>query len=176
MQAPSSCLIMIGIANSIDLTERSLPQLQALGCKPALVTFPSYSSEELVKLLAQRQAQLPGPAFQEIALRLCARMVRASACTLRCAELRARHHFIYSCTLESKQSLFLQMIEPSCQSNGRNGGLGKQIKGMQVSARAHLLLYWTPHANCHFDSRVCNLRCIHVEQAARTHPVLSYTI
>ena len=73
MQIPNSRLILIGIANSIDLTERTLPRLQATGCRPALVTFPSYSSLQLECLLQQRLAALPGPVFQPQAIRLAAK-------------------------------------------------------------------------------------------------------
>ena len=73
MQSPNSRLILIGIANSIDLTERMLPRLHATGCRPALVTFPSYSSMQLECLLQQRLAALPGPVFQPQAIRLAAK-------------------------------------------------------------------------------------------------------
>ena len=76
MQAPNSRLILIGIANSIDLTERALPRLQATGCRPTLVTFPSYSSLQLECLLQQRLQALPGPVFQPQAVRLAAKKVR----------------------------------------------------------------------------------------------------
>ena len=73
MQSANSRLILVGIANSIDLTERTLPRLQATGCRPALVTFPSYSSLQLECLLQQRLAALPGPVFQPQAARLAAK-------------------------------------------------------------------------------------------------------
>lgn len=74
-QLPGSRLVLVGIANSIDLTERALPRLASLGAKPALVTFPSYSGAQLEALLAQRLAALPGPAFAPQALRLVAKKV-----------------------------------------------------------------------------------------------------
>ncbi len=86
MQSPNTRLILIGIANSIDLTERTLPRLQATGCRPALVTFPSYSSLQLECLLQQRLAALPGPVFQPQAVRLAAKKV-GTLCT---AALRVR--------------------------------------------------------------------------------------
>ncbi|KAK9803690.1 hypothetical protein WJX73_000512 [Symbiochloris irregularis] len=82
-QAPSSRLILIGIANSIDLTERCLPQLAALGAKPRLIAFPSYTAEQIGKLLLLRQASLPGPALQESALSMCARMVASRSGDMR---------------------------------------------------------------------------------------------
>ena len=73
MQVPNSRLILVGIANSIDLTERALPRLQATGCRPTLVTFPSYSSLQLECLLQQRLAALPGPVILPQAVRLAAK-------------------------------------------------------------------------------------------------------
>jgi cell division control protein 6 len=73
LQVPNSRLILIGIANSINLTERALPRLQAMGCRPTLVTFPSYSSLQLECLLQQRLAALPGPVIVPQAVRLAAK-------------------------------------------------------------------------------------------------------
>ena len=75
-QLPGSRLVLVGIANSIDLTERALPRLASLGARPALVTFPSYSAAQLEALLTQRAAALPGPVFAPQALRLVAKKVR----------------------------------------------------------------------------------------------------
>lgn len=68
-------LILVGIANSIDLTQRVLPRLQTLVRKPHLVTFPSYSASQLETLLHQRLASLPGPVFHPQAIRLVAKKV-----------------------------------------------------------------------------------------------------
>ena len=99
MQITNSRLILVGIANSIDLTERTLPRLQATGCRPALVTFPSYSSLQLECLLQQRLAALPGPVFQSQAVRLAAK--KAGSYTLHCsvctAEVMSRS---YRCTAD----------------------------------------------------------------------------
>lgn len=104
-QAVNSRLILIGIANSIDLTERALPRLQATGARPRLVTFPSYSSLQLECLLQQRLAALPGSVFQPQAVRLAAKKARFSpfspfysvACqssagqTVHCLEVASQH-------------------------------------------------------------------------------------
>ncbi len=52
-----------------------LPRLTALGCRPGLVTFPSYSAAQLEALLQHRLAALPGPVFQAQAVRLVAKKV-----------------------------------------------------------------------------------------------------
>ena len=76
VQAPGSRLILVGIANSIDLTERALPALERTGHAAQLITFPSYSAAQLSTLLSNAMAGLPGPAFHEAALKFCAKAVR----------------------------------------------------------------------------------------------------
>ncbi|EIE18599.1 P-loop containing nucleoside triphosphate hydrolase protein [Coccomyxa subellipsoidea C-169] len=66
-------LVLVGIANSIDLTARVLPRLQLLARRPQLITFPSYSAAQLEALLHQRLASLPGPVFHPQAIRLVAK-------------------------------------------------------------------------------------------------------
>ena len=75
-QLPGARLVLAGVANALDLTERALPLLAALGARPRLLPFPAYDAGQLQALLAQRLAALPGPAFQAQALRLCAKKVR----------------------------------------------------------------------------------------------------
>ena len=68
--------MLVGIANSIDLTERALPKLEGSGQAAQLLTFPSYSAAQLGTLLSQALARLPGPAFHDAALKFCAKAVR----------------------------------------------------------------------------------------------------
>ena len=75
LQARSSRLILIGISNSIDIVERRLPRLKELGTRPYAVPFPSYSAAQIVDILRQRLASLPGPVFQDAAITFCARKV-----------------------------------------------------------------------------------------------------
>ncbi|XP_064091799.1 cell division control protein 6 homolog [Macrobrachium nipponense] len=50
-----SKLVLVGIANALDLTDRVLPRLQARPTfKPQLLHFPPYSKAEIVKILNQR--------------------------------------------------------------------------------------------------------------------------
>ncbi|CAK9314559.1 unnamed protein product [Citrullus colocynthis] len=74
---PFSRCILIGIANAIDLADRFLPRLQALNCKPQVVTYRAYSKEQILKILQQRLIVLPFVVFQSQALELCARKVAA---------------------------------------------------------------------------------------------------
>ncbi|XP_042892016.1 cell division control protein 6 homolog isoform X2 [Penaeus japonicus] len=50
-----SKLVLVGIANALDLTDRILPRLQARPTfKPKLLHFPPYSKAEIIKIINQR--------------------------------------------------------------------------------------------------------------------------
>ncbi len=50
-----SHLILIGLANALDLTDRSLIRLQSrLQFKPVLLNFPPYSKQDITTILSQR--------------------------------------------------------------------------------------------------------------------------
>ena len=52
---PKSRLVLIGIANALDLTDRILPRLQARPkCKPELLNFPPYTKDQIVAVLTAR--------------------------------------------------------------------------------------------------------------------------
>jgi len=51
-----SNLILFGIANSITLTQRFLPNLSSRGCEPEFVVFSAYNKENLKAIIAQRLA------------------------------------------------------------------------------------------------------------------------
>ncbi|KAL4592707.1 hypothetical protein LXL04_005710 [Taraxacum kok-saghyz] len=80
---PFSKLILIGIANAIDLADRFLPKLQSLNCKPMVLSFRAYSMDQIIMILKQRLMALPYTVFQPQALELCARKVAASSGDMR---------------------------------------------------------------------------------------------
>ncbi|KAI3760417.1 hypothetical protein L1987_50812 [Smallanthus sonchifolius] len=80
---PFSKVILIGIANAIDLADRFLPKLQSLNCKPMVVSFRAYSMEQIIIILKQRLMALPYTVFQPQALELCARKVAAASGDMR---------------------------------------------------------------------------------------------
>ncbi|XP_057831585.2 cell division control protein 6 homolog B [Cryptomeria japonica] len=80
---PNSQCMLIGISNAIDLTDRFLPKLQSLNCKPLVMTFRAYSKDQILKILQQRLKGLPFQAFQPQALELCARKVAAASGDMR---------------------------------------------------------------------------------------------
>ncbi|CAO1637794.1 unnamed protein product [Parajaminaea phylloscopi] len=104
--APSSCAL-IGIANSLDLTERFVPLLASKGAAPALLHFRPFDSAEIVEVLQSRlrglksrydgeeeDGALPAetsPAlFTPAALQLSARKIAAATGDLRKALDAAR--------------------------------------------------------------------------------------
>ena len=76
---PKSRLILIGIANSLDFTDRVLPRLQTKSwCKPTLLQFQPYSKDEICAILRGRitEADNSGVVDQS-AVTFCARKVSA---------------------------------------------------------------------------------------------------
>ncbi|XP_054137637.1 cell division control protein 6 homolog [Melozone crissalis] len=78
-QLPSSRLVLVGLANALDLTDRSLARLGAhLSAKPRLLHFPPYTKEQLTLILQERLGQVAGdPVLDSAALQFCARKVSA---------------------------------------------------------------------------------------------------
>ncbi|XP_057255024.1 cell division control protein 6 homolog [Pezoporus wallicus] len=74
---PSSRLVLVGMANALDLTDRSLARLGAHG-SPQLLHFPPYTREQLTSILQERLGQVAGdPVLDAAALQFCARKVSA---------------------------------------------------------------------------------------------------
>ncbi|XP_010521931.1 PREDICTED: cell division control protein 6 homolog [Tarenaya hassleriana] len=80
---PFSRIILIGVANAIDLADRFLPRLKSLNCKPVVVTFRAYSKDQILRILQERLMELPFVAFESNALELCARKVAAASGDMR---------------------------------------------------------------------------------------------
>lgn len=75
-QHTSTRLALVGIANSLDLTERFVPWLRSLGVPPALLHFAPLSAEEVCELLTARlrdaAAMVTPPALQLLSRKLSA--------------------------------------------------------------------------------------------------------
>ncbi|XP_063261044.1 cell division control protein 6 homolog [Prinia subflava] len=78
-QLPSSRLVLVGLANALDLTDRSLARLRAHPAgSPQLLHFPPYTKEQLTCILQERLGQVAGdPVVDSAALQFCARKVSA---------------------------------------------------------------------------------------------------
>nr|XP_003414757.1 cell division control protein 6 homolog [Loxodonta africana] len=75
----NSRLVLIGIANTLDLTDRILPRLQAREkCKPQLLNFPPYTRNQIATILQDRLNQVSGDqVLDNAAIQFCARKVSA---------------------------------------------------------------------------------------------------
>ncbi len=100
---PTSRLVLIGIANALDLTDRILPRLRAKNCEPQLLNFNPYQVSEISSIIKDRLFSLiedpenpfgppPKPAegavpplMLPMAIEFCARKVASSMGDLRTA-------------------------------------------------------------------------------------------
>ncbi|KAI7900928.1 P-loop containing nucleoside triphosphate hydrolase protein [Cokeromyces recurvatus] len=82
---PTSRLVLIGIANALDLTDRILPRLRAKNCEPDLLNFNPYRVDEITEIIQGRLEEEPERLIQPTAIELCARKVAASMGDLRTA-------------------------------------------------------------------------------------------
>ncbi|KAM7539844.1 hypothetical protein Aperf_G00000033232 [Anoplocephala perfoliata] len=82
-------IILIGIANALDLTELVLPGLRARSLKPVCITFPPYSKDQIAQIIKSRITPVSKdnsePTIDEIAIQFCARKVAASSGDVRTA-------------------------------------------------------------------------------------------
>ncbi|XP_072180731.1 cell division control protein 6 homolog isoform X1 [Diadema setosum] len=80
---PRSRLVLVGVANALDLTDRILPRLQARPrCKPQLLHFAPYTRNQISAILNDRlkESSSDGEVVVEpTAVQLCARKVAAVA-------------------------------------------------------------------------------------------------
>ncbi|KAB8075298.1 P-loop containing nucleoside triphosphate hydrolase protein [Aspergillus leporis] len=88
-----SKLMLIGIANALDLTDRALPQLKAKNLKPRLLPFLPYNAGQIANVIAERlRSLLPAgqcddpkfiPFVQPAAIQLCSKKVASQTGDLR---------------------------------------------------------------------------------------------
>ncbi|MFH4975625.1 hypothetical protein AB6A40_002334 [Gnathostoma spinigerum] len=76
-------VLLIGIANSLDMTERVLPKLK-LTLSPVVIAYPPYSKDDLIEILMQKLSSLEENADPR-AVELCARKVAAMTGDVRTA-------------------------------------------------------------------------------------------
>lgn len=119
-----SKLMLIGIANALDLTDRSLPQLKAKNLKPRLLPFLPYNAGQIASVVTNRlRSLLPAahdgdpnfvPFVQPVAIQLCAKKVASQTGDLRKAfELVKRA--IDLIEQETLQKLEKQKEDPNSQ-------------------------------------------------------------
>ncbi|KKA29016.1 hypothetical protein TD95_004536 [Thielaviopsis punctulata] len=91
LQRPSR-LVLIGIANALDLTDRFLPRLKAKGLKPQLLPFLPYTAPQIKNIILTRLKSLVPPDatnqswlpfLHPAAVELCSRKIAAQTGDLR---------------------------------------------------------------------------------------------
>ena len=82
---PAARACVIGIANSIDLTERFLPRLKMLNCEPQVLHFSQYSIPDIAAILTDRlertnqlEAFKQRPFIDRVAIEFTARKVAST--------------------------------------------------------------------------------------------------
>ncbi|KAI1817761.1 cell division control protein [Poronia punctata] len=84
----TSRLVLVGIANALDLTDRFLPRLKARNLKPELLPFLPYSAAQIKGIITERLKSLvpegsPLPFIHPAAIELCSRKVASQTGDLR---------------------------------------------------------------------------------------------
>ncbi|KAK5122487.1 hypothetical protein LTR85_004071 [Meristemomyces frigidus] len=88
MQA-SSRLLLLGIANALDLTDRFLPRLKSRSLKPDLLPFMPYNAAQIAEVVTAKLQTLSSgetqitPFLQPAAIQFCAKKVAAQTGDLR---------------------------------------------------------------------------------------------
>ena len=54
---PGASVLLIGIANGLDLTDRVLPFLKAQGCHPQTLNFSTYTKQQVCCFTAQEEEE-----------------------------------------------------------------------------------------------------------------------
>ncbi|CAH8486868.1 unnamed protein product [Schistosoma turkestanicum] len=74
-------IIVIGVANALDLPERLLPRLKSKAHKPIHIIFPPYSQSELAEIVQAHLSKSSsiGSCVQPLAIQLCSRKVSISS-------------------------------------------------------------------------------------------------
>jgi cell division control protein 6 len=87
--SPASRLILIGIANALDLTDRFLPRLKSKNLKPELLPFMPYAAAQIAEVLTSKLKSLMPegsatvPFLQPAAIQFCAKKVASQTGDLR---------------------------------------------------------------------------------------------
>lgn len=135
----SSRLVLVGIANALDLTDRFLPRLKSRNLKPELLPFLPYSAAQIKTIITTRLKTLvpegaPLPFIHPAAIELCSRKVSSQTGDLRKAFEICRRA-IDLVEMETKQKHEAEVKEkillatPSRKVLGENNNLSSPGKG-----------------------------------------------
>lgn len=145
----NSKLMLIGIANALDLTDRSLPQLKAKNLKPRLLPFLPYSAASIADVVTQRlRSLLPAgsetdpklvPFVQPAAIQLCSKKVASQT-----GDLRKAYELIKRAIDVIEQETW-QKLEKQANENiailGENTNLSSPTKGATLPKPSSMSSY-----------------------------------
>ncbi|CAG7994694.1 unnamed protein product [Penicillium salamii] len=144
-----SKLMLIGIANALDLTDRSLPQLKAKNLKPRLLPFLPYSAASIADVMTNRlRSLLPAgseadpklvPFVQPAAIQLCSKKVASQT-----GDLRKAFELIKRAIDVIEQETW-QKLEKQANENvailSENTNLSSPTKGASIPKPASMSSY-----------------------------------
>ncbi|KAL3282049.1 hypothetical protein HHI36_005250 [Cryptolaemus montrouzieri] len=127
-------IVLIGIANALDLTDRILPRLQArCELKPKLLHFAPYSKQQIVEIISSRLEQVDAlKVFSPAALQMLAGKVAAVSGDVRRALDIARR--VIEITEKNTKDDVLQSIE-----NVNINQVKEDIKKVDLKEVIHIL-------------------------------------
>ncbi|KAK8032813.1 P-loop containing nucleoside triphosphate hydrolase protein [Apiospora marii] len=146
----SSRLMLVGIANALDLTDRFLPRLKSRNLKPELLPFLPYTALQIKTIITARLKSLvpegaPLPFIHPAAIELCSRKVSSQTGDLRKAFEICRRA-IDLVEMETKQKHDAEIREktllasPSRKVLGENINLSSPSRGTSHKGHAETLL------------------------------------
>ncbi|XP_023244751.1 cell division control protein 6 homolog [Centruroides sculpturatus] len=127
----NSKLVLVGIANALDLTDRVLPRLHAYGCRPKLLHFRPYTHQQILSILEDRLKDVSANTeiFKPAALLLCARKIAASSGDVRKALDVCRR------AIEVVEAEGGRRVLKASSENGCNPGSPKRLSGVNESCK-----------------------------------------
>jgi cell division control protein 6 len=155
---PDSRLVLIGISNALDLTDRVLPRLRAKSCEPQLLNFNPYQVSEISSIIKDRLFSLledpenpfgpppkpvdgaVPPLMLPMAIEFCARKVASSMGDLRTA--------LDVC----RQAIEVAEMDQKRKAKAASGVLGEQKSNTTATAPAPAPVVSVAHV-----SRVLNV-------------------
>jgi cell division control protein 6 len=147
---PTSKLVLIGIANSLNLPDRFLPRLKAKNIEPKRTSFNPYTTEGIIEIIKVRLQSLdPGaetlPIMDPKAIELCARKVSAASGDLRMALdiCRRAVELVESEELKKQEKMLqevnLQSPTPSSPAKRRRLAATAKISTLSASSAPKVL-------------------------------------
>ncbi|KAM5356007.1 hypothetical protein ACJ41O_002653 [Fusarium nematophilum] len=138
-----SRLVLIGIANALDLTDRFLPRLKSKNLKPDLLPFLPYTAAQVKNIITTRLKSLMPPGGKEgyvpfihpAAIELCSRKVSSQTGDLRKAFEICRRALDLIET-ETRQKHEEEARETLLQMTPSKRPLGENINGASTGSRS----------------------------------------